>query len=217
MSGRYFLPLYALRNILICCLCLAPAAAASDHWVVWSDWNYEETHDQVRDFGAGGMVHLRMSVGDLHVRRGGSDKIRVHYTVKSRSQSRLKEAHIDFDIRDRDASIEFHAPSSGNTQFDVELEVPQNTNLDVHEKVGDLTIEDVDGDKDLELGVGDIRVQAARAGYHLVRASTSIGDADGEGYGETSGWLGKTLKYSGDGKYELHAHVGVGDVRLEEK
>jgi hypothetical protein len=132
------------------------------------------------------MVHLRMSVGDLHVRRGGSDKIRVHYTVKSRSQSRL-------------------------------FEVPQNTNLDVHEKVGDLTIEDVDGDKDLELGVGDIRVQAARAGYHLVRASTSIGDADGEGYGETSGWLGKTLKYSGDGKYELHAHVGVGDVRLEEK
>jgi len=48
-----------------------------------------------------------------------------------------------------------------------------------------------------------------------VSASTGIGDVDGDGYGETSGWLGKTLKYHGEGKYELRAHVGVGDVHLE--
>jgi hypothetical protein len=35
--------------------------------------------------------------------------------------------------------------------------------------------------------------------------------------GEVSGWLGKTLKYRGDGKYELRAHVGVGDITLEGK
>jgi hypothetical protein len=211
MSARSFIPLRALRNLAVCFLCLAPIALASDHW------NYEETHDQVRDFVAGGVVHVRMSVGDLHIRRGDSDKIRVHYIVKSWSESRLKEAHLEFDIHGRDASIEFHAPTGGNTQFDVELEVPQNINLDVHEKVGDLTVEDVEGDKDLELGVGDIRVQAARSAYHLVRASTSIGDVDGEGYGETSGWLGKTLKYNGDGKYELHARVGIGDITLDGK
>jgi hypothetical protein len=209
MSARSFIPLRALRNLAVCCLCLAPIAMASDHW------NYEETHDQVRDFVAGGMVHLRMSVGDLQVRRGDSDKIRVHYTVKSWIESRLKEVRLDLDIHGRDASIEFHAPTGGNTQFEVLLEVPQNTNLDVHEKVGDLTVEDVEGDKDLELGVGDIRVQAAHSAYHLVRANTRIGDVDGEGYDETKGWLGKTLKYTGDGKYELHAHVGIGDIRLD--
>jgi hypothetical protein len=48
-----------------------------------------------------------------------------------------------------------------------------------------------------------------------VRASSGIGDVNGEGYGETSGWLGKSLKYRGDGKYELRAHVGVGDIKLE--
>ncbi len=211
MSGRSFIPLRALRNLAICCLCLAPLALASDHW------NYEETHDQVRDFVAGGVVHLRISVGDLHIRRGDANKIRVHYTVKSHRESRLKEAHLDFEVHGRNASLEFEAPTGGNTQFEVELEVPQNTNLDVHEKVGDLTVEDVEGDKDVELGVGDIRISAERTAYHLVRASTSIGDVNGDGYGESSGWLGKTLKYNCDGKYELHAHVGIGDIRLEGK
>jgi hypothetical protein len=190
---------------------LVPFCAASDHW------DYEESHSEVRDFVSGGMLHVRLSVGDLHITRGDSNKIRLQYTVKSRSEGRVKEARVDIDIHGRDASIEFHTPSSGNTNVDVELEIPQATNLDVHEKVGDLTVENIEGDKDLELGVGDIRIAVGREAYHLVRASTSIGDVNGDGYGEVSGWLGKTLKYHGDGKYELHAHVGVGDINLEGK
>ena len=134
----------------------------------------------------------------------------MRYTVKSRRERNVKDAKVDFDVRGNDARIEFHSPTSGNTQFDVELEVPPNTNLDVHEKVGDMTVENVEGDKDLSLSVGDIRVDAGHSGYRLVHASTSIGDVNGNGYGETSGWLGKTLKYHGDGKYELRAHVGGG-------
>ena len=76
-------------------------------------------------------------------------------------------------------------------------------------------VEDVVGDKDLELGVGDIRVAKASSAYRSVRASNGIGDVNSDGYAETSGWLGKTLKYQGEGKYELRAHVGVGDITLE--
>ena len=52
----------------------------------------------------------------------------------------MKDARLDFEVRDHDANIEFHAAIGGNTQFDVELEVPQNTNLEVHEKVGAITV-----------------------------------------------------------------------------
>jgi hypothetical protein len=190
---------------------LVPFCAASDHW------SYEEAHSEVRDFPAGGMVHVRLSVGDLHIKLGETNQIRLHYTVKSWRESNVKEAHVDIDVHGRDADIEFHAPTSGNTQFDVELEVPQNTNLEVHEKVGDLRIDDIEGDKDLGLGVGDIRVAFGRSVYHLVRASTSIGDVN-TGTGDVSeGFLGKTLKYYGDGKYELRAHVSIGDISLEGK
>jgi len=202
--------LAALCGTIIGCLLLAPFASASD-------WNYQETHTDTRDFAVGGMVHVQLNVGDLRIRRGDSTKIHLTYTIKSRHENHLKDAHIDFDVRGKDASLEFHVPTGSNTQIDVELEVPQNTNLDVHAKVGDVTVENVEGDKDLSLGVGDIRIANEHSGYRLVNASAGIGDVNGDGYGETSGWLGKTLKYRGDGKYELRAHVGVGDIHLEGK
>jgi len=214
MSGNSFTPLAVLHKTILVCLLFVPFCAASDHW------DYEESHSETRDFVVGGMVHVHMSVGDLEIRRSDTNQIRLHYTVKSRRESRLKEAHVDIDIHGNDANIEFHAPTSGNTSFDVELEVPQNSNLDVHEKVGDLTVDNIEGDKDLELGVGDIRIRGDGTNYHLVRASTGIGDVNstvkGNERGEVSGWLGKTLKYNGDGKYELRAHVSVGDISLEE-
>ncbi len=211
MPESSFIRLALLHTIVVPCLLLAPFCAASDHW------NYEETHSEVRDFAAGGMVHVRLAVGDLHIRRGDSNKISLHYTVKSWRESHVKESHVDIDVHGHDADIEFHAPTSGNTQFDVELEVPQNTNLEVHEKVGDLRIENVEGDKDLQLGVGDIRVEFGRSAYHLVRASTSIGDVNTSTGDVSAGLLGKTLKYYGDGKYELRAHVSIGDISLEGK
>jgi hypothetical protein len=214
MPGQTLPRFVPIHSTLLLCLLLAPFCAASDHS---KDWDYEETHSDVRDFVAGGMLHVRLPVGDLRVTRGDSNQIHLRYTLKSDRENKIKNAHVDFDIHGRDAEIDFHAPTIGNTQFDVELEVPQNTNLDIHDKVGDLTVKKIDGDKDLDLGVGDIRIEVERSTYHLVNASTSIGDVNGNGYGESSGWLGKTLKYHGDGKYELRAHVGVGDINLEGK
>lgn len=197
-----------LISLSLVLLCAVPFAFADD-------WNFEETHRDSRDFVSGGYVHVSIGVGDLHIKRGDDNRIRLEYTVKSRREKNVKAASVDFDVKGNNATIEFHAPMRGNTQFDVELEVPRNTNLDVHEKVGDLTVDNIEGDKDLSLGVGDIRLASGPSGYRVVNASSGIGDVNGADYGESSGWLGKTLKYHGDGKYELRAHVGVGDINLE--
>jgi hypothetical protein len=206
--GKSFIRFTMLSQVVLACLLLVPFCFASDH---------EESHTEARDFTAGGTLHVRLSVGDLRISRGDSNKIHLRYTVKSRRERNVKDARVDFVVRGNDARIEFHSPTSGNTQFDVELEVPPNTSLDVHEKVGDMIVENVEGDKDLSLSVGDIRVDTGHSGYRLVHASTSIGDVNGNGYGESSGWLGKRLKYYGEGKYELRAHVSVGDITLEGK
>src|SRR5258708_3937713 len=205
--SRLFLHKTLLTSFFLISLAAAPLCRAHD-------WRYEETRTDARDFVAGGMLHVHLGVGDVHVRRGSDNKIHLRYTVKSHHESNLKEAGADVDVRGNDARLEFHAPPGGNTAFDVDLEVPASTNLDAHQKVGDLAVEDVEGDKDLDLGVGDIRLSGDHARYRLVHASAGIGDVNGADYGETSGWLGKTLKYRGEGKYELRARAGVGDIRL---
>jgi hypothetical protein len=215
MPGRSLVRSNALYKAALICVVLVSFSAAPLR--ASDNWNYEDTRSDAREFTSGGFVHVRLTVGDMHIKRGDTNKISLHYTVKSRHEKNVKEARVDFDIRGNDATIQFHAPTGGNTQFDVELEVPETTNIDVHAKVGDVSVENVEGDKDLSLGVGDIRVETGRSGYRVVNASTGIGDVNGDGYGETSGWLGKTLKYHGEGKYELRAHVGVGDIRLEGK
>ena len=208
MSARFLVG--NIYKVVLFCLALAPLCGAND-------WRYQETRNDSRDFVSGGYLHVRMTVGDLHIKRSESTKIVLQYTVKSRRENNVKEARVDFNVHGNDANIEFHSPMRGNTNFEVELEIPFNTNLDVHQKVGDLSVDDILGDKDLNLGVGDLRIGTGRSGYRLVNASTGIGDVNSDGYGETSGWLGKTLKYRGDGKYQLRAHVGVGDIRFEDR
>ena len=210
MSARF--PQKRLYSIVAFFFLVVSASASGS-----KDWKYEDTRHDAREFASGGSVHLRAMVGDIHIKRGDSNMIRLEYRVKSRSENGVKEARADFDVHGKDATIVFHAPSSGNTNIDIELEVPQNTNLDIHQKVGDIRIDKIEGDKDIELGVGDIRVSTDHSRYSLVRANTGIGDVHSTGYGETKGWLGKTLKYSGEGKYELRAHVGVGDIHLDEQ
>ena len=182
------------------------------------DWNYQETRRDTRDFVTAGSVHVHMTVGRVRIRRGDSDKINLEYTVKSRHEKNVKEARVDFEVHGKDATLDFHSSSGGNTNIEVTIEVPQNTNLDVREKVGDLIVEhSIEGDKYLDLGVGDIRVADSPTGYRSINASSGIGDVNGAGYGQVSGWLGKSLRYHGEGKYELRAHVGVGDIHLDGK
>jgi hypothetical protein len=201
------------KHAVVLAILLVPfcAARASSH-----GWDYEETRTDSRDFAAGGTLHVHLRVGDLHIIRGDGNKLNLRYKVKSSHQNNVKNAQAYFSVHGSDATLEFHAPSDSNTEFDVELEVPAQTNLDVHDRVGDVIVDEIEGDKDLELGVGDIRVAREGATYRLVRASSGIGDVNSD-FGETSGWLGKTLNYHGDGKYELRAHVGVGDISLVSK
>ena len=68
MPGKSPVRLTLLHKTIVVCLILAPFCAASDRW------NYQESHTEVREFVAGGMVHVRLGVGDLHIRRGDTTR-----------------------------------------------------------------------------------------------------------------------------------------------
>jgi hypothetical protein len=87
--------------------------------------------------------------------------------------------------------------------------------------VGELDIAGLEGDIDVDLGVGDADIRASRSQASHVSVETGIGDAEirGGGSGTRSrGFIGSHAMWTdGDGRSAVHLHVGVGDatVRLE--
>jgi hypothetical protein len=81
---------------------------------------------------------------------------------------------------------------------------------------GDLSVQDVVGDKDLELTGGDLTIQVGSPeDYSHVDLSVKFGDISGTQFGDPKGWIGNSLQKDGNGKYKLHAHVMAGDLVLK--
>jgi hypothetical protein len=172
------------------------------------------THTQVFDCPPGGSLWFRLRGGDVHITRGTDPRhIVLRYTPDPRKPEEEKKVQISSRVQGSGIRIEVKAPVS--LSIDAEIEVPSPLSLEVHMTGGDLTVEGVDGDKDLQLFAGDLKVDVGT--LEKVRdaeVSVRIGDVEVPGVGEVHGWLGHTWKYRGNGQYRLYAHTSFGDARL---
>ena len=95
------------------------------------------------------------------------------------------------------------------------IEVPKATNLYVRLSFGDLNIEGISGDKDVEMHAGDLNIEVGSpADYAHVDASVGAGDINAGPFGENRDGLFRSFEKSGPGRYKLHAHIGAGDLNL---
>ena len=90
-------------------------------------------------------------------------------------------------------------------------------NLTVDIGVGELRAESVSGDINIDVGVGDASVKAAAADYGSVAGSGGVGNAQLTVRGEkisSSGFIGKSAEWTGDGAHVIEISVGVGDAKV---
>lgn len=170
-----------------------------------------ETKTEVRDFRPGGRIRVHVNVGDLHIVKGEGKQIRLSLEINPKHGQDPSRVGTTLDVRGSEANIDVHVPR--NTEVDAELQVPEPSAIAARVGVGDLTVDQMQGDKDLEVGVGDIQVDLEPTpNYRSVDVSTHIGDISQRPFGEAKGLMGGHLRYNGQGQYSLHAHAGVGDV-----
>jgi hypothetical protein len=80
---------------------------------------------------------------------------------------------------------------------------------------GKVDIDNVTGDKNIELSAGDLTVQVGDAGdYSEVEASVYTGDLNASPFGVSKGGLFRSFHKKGTGEYRLYAHVGAGKISL---
>jgi hypothetical protein len=104
-----------------------------------------------------------------------------------------------------------------NQNLHIRIEVPKKMNLRFHMGAGEVKVEDITGDKDLDLYAGQISINSPSEGaYKSVDASVDIGDVNARAYGvDKGGFFRSFTRTTKDGEYRLRAHVMTGEIDLE--
>jgi hypothetical protein len=166
-----------------------------------------------RPFAANGRIKMDLSAGEYRISGSPDARIRLQWSVRDPDQ--LSKVKARLDVRDRDATITTDGPSNN---FRVAIQVPARADLHVRLTAGELTVEDVQGNKDVELHAGEVDIDVGRAeDYHHVDAGVWAGEITATPYHVSKEGLFRSFDWSGKGPYRLHAHLKAGELRLFSK
>jgi hypothetical protein len=104
-----------------------------------------------------------------------------------------------------------------NENLEIRIEVPRKTNLRIHTGAGEVKVEGITGDKDIDLYAGQITIDSpSDAAYKRVDASVVIGEVNASAYGvDKGGFFRCFTKTMAEGEYRLRAHVMTGEIDLQ--
>jgi hypothetical protein len=168
-----------------------------------------------RPFVQNGKIRMELSAGDYTINGGTGNRIRIGWSA--REEATVRKAHVSAEVRGSEATIAADGPTN-NSGLRFTIDVPNQTDLYVRLTAGDITIEDVRGNKDVELRAGDLRIDVGRAeDYNHVDASLWAGDIHAAPFNVVKGGLFRSFDWKGSGPYRLHAKLKAGDLRLYTK
>jgi len=165
------------------------------------------------DFVSGGQLRMHIRSGALRVIGSDENKIRVNYSGKNGSKTR----DVTVSLKTIGNYAELRVSGGPHNDFRIEIQVPKNSGLYLRMPAGDLEVNGLTGDKDVEIHAGDMTLGVGKADdYGHVDASVNAGDLDAQPFGVSKGGLFRSFDKHGSGKYRLHAHVGAGDLVIRE-
>jgi hypothetical protein len=146
----------------------------------------------------------------------GTDQEAIHLTCTASDVENARSIRIRFSGNQDDGKLTITGGSHNNGNLQVRIEVPRKTSLRVQMPAGQVKVEEIVGDKDIDLYAGQITISSARPwDYRSVHLSVDIGDVRAPVYGEDKGGFFRTLtKQNANGEYWLHAHVMTGQIEL---
>jgi hypothetical protein len=170
-----------------------------------------QNHPFAVDFPSGRNLRLHLRSGEFRIVGHSDNRVAVH--LNGRNADNARDLTVRFRRSDNTADLRvFGGPKN---DLEVTIEVPSSAMLLVRMPAGDLSIEGVSGDKDVELHFGDLTIAVGNAAdYNHVDASVMSGGLEAAPFGESHGGLFRSFEKNGTGKYKLHAHVGAGDLTL---
>ena len=162
---------------------------------------------------------LRMYVRSSGVRITGTDKNEIDIRFSARHQDSLGNVRVK--LKQDGNRSELDITGGPSNDFQIDIEIPRQSNLYFRMFAGELDIDHVDGNKDLEIHAGQMDIRLPHADdYGPVDASVTTGDLEASAFGVSKGGLFRSFHSStvpnknSAGKYSLYAHVGAGELDI---
>ena len=164
-----------------------------------------------RAFAPNGHVRMNLAAGEYRVTASQGNRLRVDWSIKD--GARLSDVSARADVRGLEATISTNASSGANLRG--WIQVPDRADLRIRLSAGRLTVEGIQGNKDITLNAGELRVAVGRPeDYERVRASVWAGELNAEPFNVSKGGIFRSFDWNGRGPYRLQARLKAGELRL---
>jgi len=180
-------------------------------------------------------VIVEVGVSELEIRNGQAGSVVAHGMVKreyessediKQAQSILNQSDIEIEIDGSRAIVRRKLGPDADgwrvrnqTQYTIIVEVPVGVDIEVQQKVGEITVDGMFGSIDVDLGVGEVKIRTPKKSVREVSSRVRIGENrihTGDRIITREGVLsGKTEFFNDGGTSRLHVAVGVGEIDIE--
>jgi len=146
----------------------------------------------------------------------GTDQEAIHVSCTADDTDSARQIRLRFSGTPTHAKLTITGAYLKHGNLKIRVEVPRKTNLGIRMPAGDVKVDEVVGDKDIELHAGQISISSAREwDYRNINASVGIGEVNARVFGADKGGFFRVFrKENADGEYRLHAHVTTGQIDL---
>ena len=154
----------------------------------------------------------------LYLRSGeilivGADDNKITVDLAGKNADKIQDVKGRLSLINNVAA--FHLTGGPKNELQIIIHIPKNSDLKARIFAGEVSVQDVIGNKDLELRAGEMNIAAgSREEYGHVDMSVNAGELDAEAFGDSQGGLFRSISRNGGGKYRLHAHVGTGQLSI---
>lgn len=168
-------------------------------------------------FPTGGQ--LRMHLRSSGVRITGSDDNKIAILFSAPQRDAFSNVRVKLKQNGNNGDLDITGGPSNN--FQIEIQIPRQTNLYVRMFAGQLEILHISGNKDLEIHAGEMDITLPNASdYGPVTTSVTTGDLEASAFGVSKSGLFRSFRSdtvpnkNSPGKYFLYAHVGAGELDI---
>jgi hypothetical protein len=148
-------------------------------------------------------LHLNIRSGEILI--VGTDDQKITIDLAGRNADKVQDVKGRLSVDKHLAQL--NLTGGPRNELEIIIHIPRNSDLTARISAGEVNVEDVVGNKDLELHAGELNIDIGKA--------EDYGQVDAEAFGpDTKAGFFSTISREGSGKYSLPAHVGTGQLSV---